>query len=354
MRYFWVIACGILLSVQSFANVGGTGKMGRSIKELLRNQPLVNQVAEWAGTSAVGVSSRNLGQVLAVATFSAAMLLGVNGAVDADINKRVAALDKKIDSAVGKGFDLGNGVALDASGTVYGNWSDYSDSAGKADTFSAGFGSTLNFRKALTTLSLQGKIMSNHTKQAGADDYTGGEDYTGRIDLVQAIPLRDSPIQPLLYAEGGGAQFYNNKRQVDASGGIGFQASRVLFGKEMHLQVRGGFGYLGEGKYGNSEFADIEGDAVLSYGATLKTGWVSWARFLGAQEGTILDYIPAIPNATTTAAIYHFAENTDDKVTRVTSTINVIEGLGISYEWNKRTGEEAHKGFNISFTRGIF
>ena len=357
MKRFWVLVCGILLSVQGFANVGGTGKVGRSIKNLLGNQSAMTKVADLVGISKVGVNSRNLGQVLAGAAVITTLLFG--GAVlDADANateKRVKALDKKTDSAVGKGFDLGNGVNLDATGTIYGNWADYSDSTEKSDTFSAGIGSTVTLSKALTAVTLQGKIMSKHTKQVGTDKYTGGEDYTVRTDIVQAIPMpNDFSIQPIIYVEGGGLQAYNNKRQADISGGIGFQGSRVVFNKDMHLQTRLGFGYLGEGKYDGNEFADIEGDTVLSYGATLKTGWVSLGTFLGAQEGSILDYIPAIPNATTTIARYHFTDDWGDKVTRINSTINVIDGLGISYEWNKRTGEDAHKSLVVSFQKGIF
>ena len=135
---------------------------------------------------------------------------------------------------------------------------------------------------------------------------------------MQGIPIRgNQAVMPLLYAEGGGAQYYHNKRQADVTAGIGFQGSQVLFGKKMSLQVRVGAGYLGEGKYSGDEFADIEGDTVLSYGAVLKTGSVSLGKFLGAEEGTILDYIPLIPNATTSITRYHFTDDTDDKVTRV-------------------------------------
>ena len=353
MRRFGVLVCGILLSVQGFASGGVTGKMGRSIKNLLGQGQVMTKLATVVGTTSVGVSSRNIGTVLAATAMSLGLVFGTLSVANANMDKRAQALDKKIGSA--KVVDLGNGFQLDASGTVFGNWADHSDSTGKADTWSGGFGTTLGLSKALTAVTLEGKIMSNHAKQIGADEYSGGEDYTGRINVVQGIPIRgNQAIMPLLYAEGGGAQFYQNKRQTDATAGIGFQGSQVVFGKKMSLQVRVGFGGLWEGKHDGDEFANLEGDTVVSYGAVLNTGSVSLGRFLGAEEGTILDYIPLIPNATTSISRYHFTDDVDDKVTRINSTINVIEGLGISFEWNKRTGEEAHKSTALSFTKGIF
>lgn len=362
MRVFGIIICGVLLSVQGFAFKGGTGKnAARHLKEMLRNQPLIEKVAALNGESSVAINSRNLGVKILSAAVGVGLLFAVNAADANNIEKRVNELDKKIGSA--KVIDLGNETELDISGKIVGNYAGYGGShEGKDDSLTAGIGIDASLRHALSQLTLSGKIISNNTKRAGEEDFNGTVDYSGRAAFVQGLPVyADSIINPSLFGEVGGAQYGNIKRQAVATAGVGLSTSHEIFGKTMELYVRSGFGGLWEGKYGagdeaDDSYGDLEGDSVFMFGATLKTGWVSMATFLGAEEGTILDYIPAIPNAVTTYTQYHpLGDGEFDEPTRsLESTISIINGLGVTIDYNKKSGEEAHKSILASLTYNLF
>ncbi len=355
MRLFGIFVCGVLLSVQGFAIKGGTGKnAARQLKQLLRNQPLVEKVAALNGESSLAVNSRNLGKKILTAAAAAGLLFTVSSAANADIEKRSKEIDKKVGTA--KVVDFGGGWELDISGTLFGNFADY-DNGSKADILNAGIGLDSTLSRHLAELSLSGRIVSNNTKEVGADDYTGTEDYVGRAVLVQGIPVGvDTPAMPLLFVEGGGAQYGKNKRQTDATAGIGVRASADVFGKKMELQLRGGVGALWEGKYDGDDYADLDGDSVASFGATLKTGWVSLGKVLGADEGNILNYVPIIPNAVTSYTQYHpLGDGTfSDPTRRLVSNISIIDSLGVTVEWNKKSGEQAYKAVLARLSYQLF
>ena len=358
MKCFGILVCGVLLSVQGFAFKGVTGKVGngaRQLKELLRNQPLVEKVAAMLGESSVAINSGNLGGKIFSAAVGAGMLLAVTAA-DADTDSRAQALDKKIGSA--KVIEMDGGFGMDVGGKLFGNFADY-DEGSKADTFSGGIGINATLHRHLLALTLSGKVVSNNVKAIGAENYTGTEDFTGRAILVQGISIgHDAMTVPHVYAEAGGGQYGNNKRQADASAGVGLKFSRSLFGKGMELQVRSGLGGLWEGKYDGSDYADFDGDTVASFGAIVKTGWVSLGTLLGvAEEGSVLNYVPIIPNATTTYTQYHPVGDGDfsDPTRRLESSISIINGLGVTVEWNKKAGDDkAHKAILATLSYNIF
>ncbi len=106
-------------------------------------------------------------------------------------------------------------------------------------------------------------VLSTMTKAVGegADDgWSGDEDYIVRGIFVQGIPVTDSNLNPVLYIDGGYAHYGNKKRSADGTVGIGVGAEGVLFGNKMQLQLRGGFGILGEGQHDpvRDEFNEID------------------------------------------------------------------------------------------------
>ena len=352
MRLLGIFICGVLLSVQGFAIKGGTGKnVTRTLKEMLLNQSLIAKVAALNGESSVAINSRNLGAKVFSAAVGVGMLFAVATA-DANVEGKAKEVEKKIGSA--KVIDVGDEMKLDVGGRIFGSFADYDDS--KADVLNGGIGVNATLSRHLTSLTLSAKLLSNNTKAAGADEYTGAEDYIGRADFTQGIPIRaDSVITPLLYAEAGAAQYGENKRQSDAIVGVGLGTSHELFGKNMELQVRGGLGGLWEGSYDGSDYADLDGETVASFGAILKTGWVSLGTFLDADEGSVLDYVPIIPGAVTTYTQYHPIGNGDSGATRrLESNISIVKGLGVTVEWNKRSGEQASKAILATVSFDIF
>ena len=359
MRCFGVLICGVLLSVQGFAFKGVADKVGsgaaRLTKRLLGNQQLVKQVAETHGVSPLAINSRNIVQAVVSAAMGGALLLGVTATSDADLEKRAKEMDKKVSSA--KVVELGEGIELDYSASIFANYADYDDS--KPDTLDLGIGSDLTLRRGLSELALTGSVKSKNTKPVGVEDYSGAEDYVGRIMATQGIRVAEDSIwYPLLYADGGGAHYGDNKRQVDATGGIGVKVGTELFGKKLEMQLRGGFGGLWDAKYraDSDDFADLEGETVATFGVMVKTGWISMGDFVDAEEGSILYYLPMVPNATTSYFQYHPVGDGEfsDATRRLESTINITQGLGVSIEWNKKEDEAAHKAIFAKFTHNLF
>lgn len=418
MRRFWVLVCGVLLSVQGFAAGGrviaGTtvgaalqqlgGNQQRIAKTLLSNPQFIETVADLNGILPTEVTAFNLhdlvltegvalmlnaladGQqvddaaalrdqtalanlksrlasglgvgynaVKAVVVGGALVLaLSAGNASAADsVEKRAKSIDKKMSSA--KVIEFGNGLELDGSGKFSGAFADYNGSS-KPDSVTGAIDAEGRLRYQLSELTLRGSIKSTHTKDVGAEDWNGAEDYGIRGTVSQGISIASDYVTPIVYADAGAGFFGSNKRQVDATGGIGANITGSLFGKKLELQVRGGFGWLGEGMYDGDDYGDIEGDTVASFGGTLKTGWVSLGDALRANEGSLLYYVPFIPNANTSYFEYRPVGDGefDDVTRRLESTINVMQGLGVTVDWNKTAGQEAHKAVLLSLTFGLF
>ena len=361
MRRFGIFVCGVLLSVQGFAGQGVTGsKMGRSIKNFLGNQKAVQAVSNWAGKTSLGVSSRNVGKVLGQAAVTAAVstaLLFGAATADADLNKRAAEIGKKVGSA--KVVNLGNDTTADIGGRIDGSLTDVKDSE---TSINVGLYINGKFQRKLTSIGLSGSVFSQNSKRFGDDDYTGKVDYIGRASLVQGIPIGvDSIVTPSLFAEVGAAQFGKVKRQVDATAGPAISMSRELFGKNMEIRVRGGAGVLWEGQYGQGDeagdkYGDLESDAVMMFGVGVTTGWVSLGDITGAGEGSLANYIPIVPGGKFEFVQYNPLESDRfyEQTRRLNATINIIQGLGVTVEWNKTQDQEAHRKVVASLTYGIF
>lgn len=354
MRLVGIFICGVLLSVQGFAVKGYAGKNGmRQLKELLHNQPLMEQLSARLGGTLIGINSGNIGSKILAASAGLGLMFAVTTTDASSIEKRAQAADKKILSA--KVVELGDGVKLDYGGRIGGS---YSNSTGKPDNFSFGveLGGTLS--RELSSLGVKGSFLSTRTKAVGADDYEGAEDWIGRATFVQAIPTASDNVKPIVYVEGGFSHYGDRKQAADGTGGIGVSASGTLFGKNVHLQLRGGFGWLGEGAYdrGADSYADIEGDTVGVFGATVKTEWTSAGDILQAADGSLLYYIPIIPAATTNYNEYRPLGGDgdfDDVTRRVESTLNILQGLGVTLKYDGKKGEEAAKSAQITYSYGF-
>lgn len=354
MRLAGMFICGVLLSVQGFAVKGYAGKSGtRQLKELLHNRPLIEKLSSALGATPIGINSGTLigGKILA-ATAGLGLMFAVATTDASSIEKRAQAADKQILSA--KVVELGDGVKLDYGGRIGGS---YSNSSGKPDNFSFGveLGSTLS--RELSSLEVKGSFLSTRTKAVGADDYSGAEDWIGRATFVQEIPTAGD-IKPIVYINGGFSHYGDKKRSADGTGGIGVSARGTLFGKQVHLQLRGGFGWLGEGAYdkGMDSYADIEGDTVGVFGATVKTEWTSVGDVLQAEDGSLLYYVPLIPAATTFYNEYRPLGGDgdfDDVTRRAESTINILRGLGVTLKYDGKKGEEAAKSAQITYSYGF-
>ncbi len=372
MRNFVIFVCGVLLSVQGFAFKGGTGK--RQLKNILSNQPFMEHVAAASGKTSVGINSGNLGKffsgiaskrpidspTLGAKALSAiagvAVMLGTITTADANLEKRAKVMDKKILST--KVVDIGDGVELNYNGTLGGN---YFNGTGKPDTLSIGVGLGAELSRDLSSLDVKGSFRSTRTKEVGEganDGWSGDEDYIVRGIFVQGIPVTDSNLNPVLYIDGGYAHYGNKKRSADGTVGIGVGAEGVLFGNKMQLQLRGGFGILGEGQHDpvRDEFNEIDDNTVFAWGATLKTGWTSLGDILQAGDDSIAHIIPIIPAAVTTFTEFRPVGGDADfdiHTRRVESTINVIQGLGVTLTYDGTKGQEAAKSALLSFTYGF-
>lgn len=344
--------CGVLLSVQGFAVKGYAGKNTRQLKELLRNQPFIEKLASTVGGNPVGINSGNLGSKMLAATAGLGLMFAVTTADASSIEKRAKELDKKILSA--KVVDLGDGVKFDYGGRIGGS---YSNSTGKPDNFSFGveLGSTLS--RGQSSLAVKGSFLSTRAKAVGADDYEGAEDWIGRAEFVQKIPTT-SDLNPIVYAAGGFSHYGDKKQAVDGTGGIGVSASGKMFGKDVNLQLRGGFGWLGSGAYdmGMDSYADIEGNTVVQFAATVKTEWTSVGDILQAEDGSLLYYVPIIPAADTTYSEFRPLGGDgdfDDVTRRVEATLKVTPNLGATFKYDGKKGEKAAKSAQITYSYGF-
>ena len=358
MKHFGILICGVLLSVQGFAFKGVTGKVGsgaRQLKEALRNQPLVEKLAAMSGKTSVAINSRNLGAAIISAAAGLGILLAV-GTADANIDKRAKAIDKKVGSA--KVVDLGNGVEFDYNGRIGGN---YSNSTGKPDTvsFGAELGGTLS--RELSSFAVKGSFLSTRVKSIGNDDYSGAEDWIGRATFVRGFSTASDYWNPILYLDGGFNYFGEKKQAADGTGGIGISATGTLFGKNVQMQSRVGFGWLGEGAYdmNTEDYAGIEGNTVGVIGVTVKTEWTSLGDAAQAEEGSVLYYFPLLPAAVTKYDQFRpLGGDADfgDVTHRVESTINffkALNGLGVTLKYDGTKGQEAAKSAQITYSRGF-
>ena len=358
VKHFVVLICGVLLSVQGFAFKGVTGKVGngaRQLKQLLRNQPFIQKLAAINGETSVAINSRNLGVKILSAAVGAGMVLVVNAA-DANIEKRAKEIDKKVGSA--KIIEAGDGVELDYNGRIGGS---YSNSTGKPDTLSFGGELGVTLSQKLSSLGVKGSFLSTRIKSLGDDDYSGAEDWIGRATFVRGIPTASDYWNPILYLDGGFNYFGDKKQAADGTGGIGFINSGTLFGKNVQMQLRFGFGWLGEGVYdmNTEDYADIEGNTVGVFGATIETKWTSFGDAVKAEEGSVLYYIPLLPAAVTKYDQYRPIgddANFGDVTHRVESTVNffaALNGLGATFKYDGTKGQEAAKSVQVTYSRGF-
>ena len=96
------------------------------------------------------------------------------------------------------------------------------------------------------------------------------------------------------------------------------------------------------------------GDLVGMFGFDLQTGWVSLGTIVNAGENSILNYVPIIPGANTKYTQYRPIggdRDFDEKTQRLETTISIIDGLGLTGEWNKTSGQESHRKIVVSLSK---
>lgn len=346
-RLILLFVCGAFFSTLVYAKSNN-----RFVKNVLQNERAMQKLSEIAKVPRLLANSKTLGALIGSAAI-AGVLLATPIDVEASANKKAEAIDKKVREVkvVERATELQWAHSAKAHGSFF-------NSNSKADSFTAGIGYEGQLHHGYNELDISASFGSNNTKADGESDWEGSEDYLGRLIYTRGIPIGSEHLMPIVYAEGGGGRYGNNRQAADFTLGVGLGISGELFSKPISLRLRVGAGAQGEGLYRDGDYEDIELGSTSIFAATLHTKWTSLGDVLAADSSSPLHYVPVIFGGVTEYAQYNPLGEGDfgDSTRRLKITADLHKYL--SFEYNRLSsaaeGVDAAQSFALAAKYTVF
>ncbi|MDE3270027.1 MAG: hypothetical protein OYH77_07065 [Pseudomonadota bacterium] len=349
-RVLGIIFVCSALATQSFAGQ----EIGRqAVRTALKDGSLIKDLAATHGVLPTAINHSNIGKFMqgkqlvgkvrdALIAGVAALVILTPGAADAELKplkpapKTITAIDKsakaaKIDDTAERQFKQVVGIS--------GSWI----TASKADdSLLVGANYHANYKYKLSSFSAKAQGIVNNIKRTGTDNWDHHNDYTARANYTQALEIDGREIMPIGIIDGGASHFGNSRRLADLTGSIGIQAQGKYLDRDVYVQLRAGGGGLGNAKYVDGDYEDLDWESVVVFGVTAKLPWVTLGDLVGAPAGSIANFFPLIPGGDLEYSRYYKANDWDIATDMLRGSLTLTKELSLKGEWNKRTDEDGH------------